>query len=315
MKPAITVVVPTRHRHALLGEALASIAGQRGVDTGEVEVVVVNDGGGDVGAPVAAARARGLDVRAIELPAHRGLPVARNTGIEAARGRLLAFLDDDDVFLPGHLRTALDALDSGSDLVYTRCLVSPQRLNPTAPIMAALAFDFPFDPGLLGVANTIPVHSAVLRTVRDLPARFDPALPALEDWDFWLRLLRQHSYRFRHIPEATVVYHRIPTQASMTGQTTAEEAALAGFGHLLRHLWRRWPATSARTARFRGYLGIMYWHCFTLFAEGREPEFNYYLRSMHAIADAWTEREPEQALIERLARTVIEEPADAPAAA
>ncbi|MGH3923114.1 MAG: glycosyltransferase family 2 protein, partial [Pseudonocardiaceae bacterium] len=270
-------------------------------------VVVVNDGGGSVAVEVEAAGELGLHVQAIDLTTRQGLAVARNTGIEHSTGSFLAFLDDDDVFLPDHLRTALDVLNSsGADLAYADCLVSPRRVNPSGPVAAPLAFDFPFDPELLDVANIIPVHSAVLRSVRDLSARFDPDLPALEDWDLWQRLAREHGYRFRHVPRHTVVYHRIPAQASMTGQTTAEAAALAGFGDLLRRLWRRWPATTGKTARFRSWVGIMYWHAFAEFAQGRRPDFNYYLRSLHEIADAWTGRVPEGELIERLAQVVTE---------
>lgn len=307
MTPAVSVVIPTRNRPALLVEALASVAGQQGVQLDAVQVVVVNDGGVPVGPRVEGFRDRGLQIRVIDLLERCGLPVARNTGIEHTTGELLAFLDDDDVYLPHHLRTCLDALSSGADLVYCDCLVSPCRVDPTSPVTTPLAFDFEFDPDLLQVANILPVHSAVLRNVRALSARFDTGLPALEDWDLWLRIEREHRYRFRHIPEPTAVYHRIPDQASMTGNATTEAAALATFGDLLRQLWRRWPATNPRSARFRAYLGTMYWHAFTGFAHGRRPEFNYYLRSMHAIADAWSGRQPEGELIERLAQAVAEE--------
>lgn len=307
MNPVVSVVIPTCNRPALLAEALASVAAQRGVEPRAVEVVVVNDGGIPVCSQVDAARERALRIRVIDLPERLGLPVARNTGIEHTTGELLAFLDDDDVYLPHHLRTALEALGGGADLVYCDCLVSPRRLDPSDPVSAPLSFDFEFDPDLLQVANIIPVHSAVLRTVRALPARFDPGLPALEDWDLWRRIGHEHGYRFHHVPQPTVVYHRIPDEASMTGNTTTEAAALATFGDLLRRLWRRWPATNPKSARFRAYLGTMYWHAFTGFAHGRRPEFNYYLRSMHAIAEAWSGRRPEGELIERLAHAVAEE--------
>jgi glycosyltransferase involved in cell wall biosynthesis len=315
MIPTISVVIPTRNRPALLTETLASVAGQRGLDLADIEVVVVNDGGTSVDTEVRAAREHGLQVRHFDLPERRGLPVARNTGIDHTTGEFLAFVDDDDVFLPDHLCSALEVLNSDTDLVYGDCLVSSSRVDPAGPVSTPLAFDFPFDPNLLHVANIIPVHSAVLRTVRDLPARFDPALPALEDWDLWLRLQREHRYRFQHLDQATVIYHRIPARESMTGQTTTEAAALAGFGDLLRGLWQRWHPTNTKVTRFRGWVGIMYWHAFAEFARGRVPDFNYYLRSLHVLADAWTGRVAESELTERLAQAVIaEETANATAA-
>lgn len=57
--PVVSVIVPTLNRPAELGQALASIAGQDGVDLTEIEVIVVNDGGGTPVEPViAAARQR-----------------------------------------------------------------------------------------------------------------------------------------------------------------------------------------------------------------------------------------------------------------
>jgi hypothetical protein len=123
---------------------------------------------------------------------------------------------------------------------------------------------YPFDPGLLSVANYIPVHSVVLRRPASASARFDQGLAALEDWDFWLRLSRDQGYRFVHVAEPTVVYHRIPGQASLCGSTVSDTAALDGFGALVQQLWRRWPAASAKAARFRAYIGVMYWHAFSL---------------------------------------------------
>lgn len=311
MSPAVSIIIPTCNRPALLNEALSSIVGQYGIEPADVEVVIVNDGAGSVRAEVDAARDQGLRVELIDLPVRRGLPVARNIGIEHSTCEFQAFLDDDDVFLPDHLRTALDALNSGTDVAYSDCLVSPCRVDPSKPPVMSLAFNFPFERELLSVANVIPVHSAVLRNVRKIPARFDPTLPALEDWDLWMRLLWEQHYRFHHIPQATVVYHRIPAQNSMTGQTSTEAENLAGFGNLLRRLWRRWPATNAKTLRFRGWVGIMYWHAFAEFAGGRVPDFNYYLHSLHVLADAWNGRVAESELIERLAEAVTGENTDA----
>ncbi|MGH3825869.1 MAG: glycosyltransferase family 2 protein, partial [Pseudonocardiaceae bacterium] len=88
----VSVVVPTRNRPVHLGQALASIAGQHGVDPTEIEVIVVNDGGRPIGGVITAARERGLVIQSVTHPRRLGLPSARNTGIEYARGRYLAFL-------------------------------------------------------------------------------------------------------------------------------------------------------------------------------------------------------------------------------
>ncbi|MGH8877707.1 MAG: glycosyltransferase family 2 protein [Stackebrandtia sp.] len=302
--PTVSVIVPTRNRPYLLKHALTSIAGQRDLPADTVEAIVVNDGGVDVTASLAAADEAGLRVRLVAVPHCRGLPNARNTGLQVARGRYVAFLDDDDVFLPHHLATALDGLDGGGvDAVYTTCVTSPVRVAPTDLLPDnALVEGYPFDADLLSVCNYIPVHTVVMRHPVD--ALFDRHLPALEDWDFWLRLVRTYGYRFDHVDEPTVVYHRVPDQASMSGSTVNDAAALTDFGTLAQRLWRRWPATTTRAAHFRAYIGVMYWHALGLLATGRPVADLYYQRCLRVLIAAWTGHDTEHGLIDRIRRAV-----------
>src|SRR5262249_38373003 len=101
----------TLNRPTELGEALASLAGQQGVDLDELEVIVVNDGGTPIESVVAQASGRGLPVTAVAHPRRLGLPSARNTGLDRARGRYVAFPDAEAVFLPRRLATALAGLE------------------------------------------------------------------------------------------------------------------------------------------------------------------------------------------------------------
>lgn len=306
--PLVSVVVPTLNRPAELGQALASITAQRGVDLTEVEVIVVNDGGAPVESVVCAARERGLPVTGVVHPRRRGLPSARNTGLDRARGRYVAFLDDDDVFMPRHLATALTGLESGADGVATTCLVTDHRIDPARPVTEAVAWDVGFDPLLLEACNLFPVHTAVFR--RPATARLHPELPAIEDWDFWLRLTREHGYHFTRIHQPTVVYHRIPQASSMIGAVADGAAAMADFSVLVRRIWSRWPATTARSGRFRLYSGIMYWQVLGALATGQPPNAHYYLHSIQAIEHAWRDPDAEAGLIEELAQTVRGEHAD-----
>jgi glycosyltransferase involved in cell wall biosynthesis len=109
--PLLSVVIPTRNRAHLVCEAVESAISQR---DGRVEVIVVDDGSTDDTADVLARRF-GSRIRLLRLPERRGVGAARNAGVRLASGELLAFLDDDDLWLPGKLDAELRALDSFPD--------------------------------------------------------------------------------------------------------------------------------------------------------------------------------------------------------
>lgn len=104
--PAVSVVIPTRGRPSLLLRAVRSVLAQ---SLEQFEIVVVLDGAD--AATEAAVRAVGDGRLRIEvLPASHGPAGARNAGVLAARAELIAFLDDDDEWLPDKLRIQLDEL-------------------------------------------------------------------------------------------------------------------------------------------------------------------------------------------------------------
>ena len=104
MRPAVTVVIPTYNRAALLPRALGSVLEQTAAD--RCEIIVVDDGSTDATAAVLARY--GARIRVIRQP-NRGLGGARNTGIRAAAGEFIAFLDDDDLWVPDKLAVQLAA--------------------------------------------------------------------------------------------------------------------------------------------------------------------------------------------------------------
>ena len=102
----MAVVIPTRNRWPLLRTALAGALAQRGVN---VHVVVVDDGSSDGTSALLAA----LDeprLTVLRQDEGQGVAVARNRGLAEVSAPWVAFLDDDDVWAPGHLAAMLDAV-------------------------------------------------------------------------------------------------------------------------------------------------------------------------------------------------------------
>jgi hypothetical protein len=114
----ISVVVPCRNGAAYVGEALASIRAQT---RAPLEVVVVDDASSD-GSPAvvaawSAAHPDGPPLRLLRHERPRGAAAARNTGIDEARGDVIAFLDADDRWAPEHLAVAVGLLDAHPEAV------------------------------------------------------------------------------------------------------------------------------------------------------------------------------------------------------
>ena len=112
MKPLISVIVPTHNRVQLLEEALASLETQVFCDW---EAIVVDD----ASAPEVDSERIVAEYPRSRLIRHKsvqGGAAAKNTGVRAARGEFLAFLDDDDLYDPRYLSRALEVLDRQSDI-------------------------------------------------------------------------------------------------------------------------------------------------------------------------------------------------------
>ncbi|MBI3129757.1 MAG: glycosyltransferase [Acidobacteria bacterium] len=200
--PAVSVIMPTKDRPEFLARALDSLAPQT---FRSFEVVVVNDGGGDPAAVVAAARAKGLEITLLQHPRPRGQAGSRNTGIRAARGRWIAYLDDDDLYYPDHLQVLTEALErTGAQVAYTDSMRAVEELRKGEWVVLSreLAMSNAFDREHFLRDNLTPVNNVMhARACWEAVGPHDESLPVLEDWEYWIRLSRR--WDFLHIPKAT----------------------------------------------------------------------------------------------------------------
>jgi len=124
-----------------------------------------------------------------ERPLNR--PEAANAGIDAACGRYLLFLDDDDLLLPDHLEKLVAAIRARPEAsaAYTGVVVR----NPAGKTLRHYAY-YDITPERLLATNLLPIHAVLFdrRLIDEGSCRFDEALPRFEDWDFWLQV-SQHT--------------------------------------------------------------------------------------------------------------------------
>src|SRR6185503_12070287 len=185
--PSVSIVVATYNQAGFLTEAVASVRAQTFADW---ELLVVDDGSTDDTAAVAA-RFRDDD-RIRYLPgAHAERAVARNRGVAAATGDLVAFLDADDLWRPEKLARQVAALaaapGAGACYTATRFVDGGGRPLPIRkPVRATAGRLFTaFARGNFVILASMVVRRSCLAAL----GGFDATLPVYgcEDWDLWLR--------------------------------------------------------------------------------------------------------------------------------
>ncbi len=181
----VSIIIPAYNQAAFLGQAIASALGQTHAD---LEVLVVDDGSTDQTQDVA--RSRGDPRLRYIRQDNRGLSAARNTGIRAARGSWLSFLDADDAFLPEKLSLLLDEFHSRPHLGLAAGQAVPVDIDGR-PIGRIFDRGLPEPAARLLLGNPLHVGSVLLRKVwQERVGWFDEGLRSYEDWDLWLRLAR-----------------------------------------------------------------------------------------------------------------------------
>lgn len=217
----ISVAVAVRDAAPFVGEALDSVLAQVGPDD---EVVVVDDGSTDGTAAVLAGYGDRLQVLT---QGPLGLSTARNRGLDACRGRLIAFVDADDRWAPGGLDRLVTALAEHPE-ADVALGASDEFLDPGVADAAAAGLR----PPQRGVMGWFLGAMLVRRAVFDA-ARFDEAQPMAITTD-WLARARRAGVRFHQLPD--IVLERRIRRGSMTADAAAyQRALLTSLRANLRH--------------------------------------------------------------------------------
>jgi glycosyltransferase involved in cell wall biosynthesis len=239
--PLVSVIVRTRDRPALLKEALASLGAQTLRD---FETLIVADGGEAPPQEILAPPGDGGLTLLHRKPPH-GRARALNAGLDAARGRFVAYLDDDDLFLPEHLET-LSRFLAGSDsyrVAYTDVEQVSQLLGEDGRYHEGprlVVYGQTFDANRLLSSNYISLIG-LMHAATDL--RYDESFEILEDWDFMIRLAERE--RFHRIAKITATYRVRDDQSNATTTSPWHGAeAEAARRRLFEKHWHRQSATS-----------------------------------------------------------------------
>lgn len=216
-QPMVSVIVATYDRPDRLRVALTSVLEQSYRD---FEIIVVNDGHVEVDSVIAPLNSSGRII-GIKHDRNRGLAAARNTGIRMARGKYLAYLDDDDRYFPNHLASLVATLEQGAcKAVYSDAWRVHEQVEQGQYYETGrdLPYSYDFNPANLLVANYFPVLCVMHeRSCLDEVGGFDESLFAHEDWDLWIRIATK--YPFMHVKKITAEFTWRTDGSSMTSRT------------------------------------------------------------------------------------------------
>jgi glycosyltransferase involved in cell wall biosynthesis len=236
---SISLIIPTHSRPRLLPRAVESVLAA-GTD---VEVVVVDDASTDDTAEVCRAM-KGINY--VRLDHNQGVAGARNVGVLASSAEYIAFLDDDDLRLPGTLDRQLAVLRNTPDaaLIYGQALIggaidrfAPDRYPKPCPEGDVF--------WQLVTQNFIPSGSVIFRrSCLSSTGLLDHSLAGIDDWDLWVRVAA--LYPVAALDEPVVIWRRPAPDSDQSSARAVEMVALS-----TRQFRRHWMKMSraAETSR------------------------------------------------------------------
>ncbi len=181
--PVVSVIIPAYNRAGMLIEAVESVLAQTYSD---YELIIIDDGSTDETQALLKSFRQPLSVYGQE---NRGVSAARNKGAALAKGKYLAFLDSDDLWLPDKLNRQMNffhqnqaALICQTEEIWIR---RGQRVNPKNRHQKPSGRIF-----LPSLSLCLVSPSAVMirKDLFEEMHGFDESLPACEDYDLWLRI-------------------------------------------------------------------------------------------------------------------------------
>lgn len=199
------VVIPCHNRAHVVADAVASVLAQ---NPPPARVIVVDDGSSDDSPAVlrALAKAHPLVV-AIVLPRNVGASQARNTGAGLSRADWIAFLDSDDVWLPGAARALLEDTAQGTADVVVGHFARVE--GDALPQAAECGWDGDCIRAGLASGGVIgPSWSIVRRATVEAVSGFDPSFHNCNDWDFYTRAAANGA-RFARIDTCVALYRTV----------------------------------------------------------------------------------------------------------
>ncbi len=222
MNPRVTIIMPTMNRAQLLPRSIESVLSQNFTD---YEFIIIDDGSTDATPNVVEEYAeKDPRIRYIRYEKNQGIPTVRNRGIAEAKGKYIAWQDDDDEWLPGKLEKTVQKLDSlppDYGIVYNafwriqpngkKMYFPPKWVEPKEGDLHKIFLK----------KNFLNPQAMIFRAeVLKNDGGLDPRYLVLGEYGWYPKLAKR--YKFGYVPEVLVHVNYTPSSNSQNNTANAE---------------------------------------------------------------------------------------------
>jgi len=252
-EPLVSIIIPTYNRAKFLPRAVNSVLNQTFKD---FELIIVDDASTDNTKDIIQGF-KDPHIRYIKHNDNRGIAGARNTGIKTSKGEYIAFLDDDDEWLPEKLTLQVRKFEKCPDRVgliycnYTSIDVTTgtKRDKNLVPCMNNILYKQLLSGNIIGSGTYL-----IKKECFDKVGLFDEEVLGKEDWDMWIRIARY--YHFDYLLETLVIHYDHPSQ--MTSNLNKRYIALEKIIKKHENNMRNFPKIYSRHLNILGKLHLLY---------------------------------------------------------
>lgn len=246
----VSVIIPTYNRSELLYSAITSVLNQTFQD---FEIIVVDDCSGD-NTPEIVSKLNNKRIKYIRNEINKGEAEARNTGIMNSDSEYIAFLDDDDEWLPEKLTLQVDLLKNSPTrvgVVYSGYvevdLTSQKILKKRRPSKKGDIYKFLLIKNYVGVPSTVMIRRICFERI----GLFDKMIPYPTDYDLWIRISKE--FYFEYIEKPLVKYHIHKNNISANAKTR-----IRGIELMLERYSNIFSSNRKAYSQYHIRLGVLY---------------------------------------------------------
>jgi len=227
--PKVSVIMPTYNRVGIIRRAIDSVLNQSFKD---FELIIVDDGSTDDTREMIS---KISDKRLIttSLATNKGSSAARNEGLSLAKGKLIAYLDTDNVWHNKFLEVMVSELKVPYLMAYCSqnlFLVSGSKLP--GKVIGRRVRNVEYNPAKLTFENYIDLNSVVhTKEVLKNVGEFDESLNSFVDWDLFARIAIKFPFKVKHVEQVLCDYYYFlkATTETITNDYASDEAMLHSF--------------------------------------------------------------------------------------